>query len=151
MIAESFSQFGPWTWITLGIALLGLELAVPGVVFMWLGLAAIGVGAIGFFHDLSWQVELALFAALALMFIVAGRRFFARQGDETNDTPGLNERGARHVGKTLVLDEPTVNGAGRVKIGDTFWRVQGPDMPAGAKVSVVEARGATLLVEPLTA
>lgn len=45
---ESFSQFGEWTWITLGIALLGLELLAPGTFFMWLGLAALGVGAIAF-------------------------------------------------------------------------------------------------------
>ena len=150
MIAESFSQFGSWTWITLGIALLGLELAVPGVVVMWLGLAAIAVGAIGFFHELSWQIELVLFAALALMFIFAGRRFFARHGDETTDTPGLNERGKSHLGKQLTLGEPLVNGSGRVKIGDTMWRIEGPDLPAGAKVRVHEVRGATLLVEHVT-
>jgi hypothetical protein len=148
MIAESFSQFGSWTWITLGIALLGLELAVPGVVFMWLGLAALGVGAIGFFHDLSWQIELVLFAVLATMFVIAGRRFFARRGDETTDAPGLNERGKTHEGKDLTLSEPIVNGAGRVKIGDTLWRIEGPDLPAGTKVKVVEARSGTLVVAP---
>ncbi|MFK7791417.1 MAG: NfeD family protein [Devosiaceae bacterium] len=149
MILEAFSQAGPWTWITAGIALLGLELLAPGTFFMWLGLAAIGVGAIAFFVDFSWQGQLVLFGVLALVLVVAGRRFFARRGDETTDTPGLNERGKTHIGKELTLAEPLVNGNGRVKIGDTLWRVEGADMPAGARVRVHDVRSATLLVEAL--
>lgn len=148
-MTESFFQLGQWTWITLGIALLGLELVAPGTFFMWLGLAAIAVGLVAFFNDMSWQVELALFAVFAITSVIVGRRFFARQGDETTDTPGLNERGKTHIGRELTLDQPLVNGTGRVKIGDTVWRVEGPDMPAGAQVRVAEARGATLIVEAL--
>jgi membrane protein implicated in regulation of membrane protease activity len=144
---DSFSQFGEWTWITLGIALLGLELLAPGTFFMWLGLAALGVGAIAFFTDLSWQIELVLFGVLALVLVIAGRRFFARQGDETTDTPGLNERGKSHLGREITLAEPLVGGTGRVKIGDTMWRIEGPDLPAGARVRVSAVRGAMLEVE----
>lgn len=86
---------------------LGLELLAPGTFFMWLGLAALGVGAIAFFTDLSWQTEFVLFGVLALVFVIAGRRFFARQGDETTDTPGLNERGKSHLGREKIsLAEP---------------------------------------------
>lgn len=114
---------------------------------MWLGLAALGVGAIAFFTDLSWQTEFVLFGVLALVFVIAGRRFFARQGDETTDTPGLNERGKSHLGREITLAEPLVGGTGRVKIGDTMWRIEGPDLPAGARVRVSAVRGAMLEVE----
>ncbi|MEO0385657.1 MAG: NfeD family protein [Pseudomonadota bacterium] len=148
-MVEAFSELGEWTWITLGIALLGLELLAPGVFFMWLGIAAIAVGLVAFFNDMSWQVELILFAVFALTSIIAGRRFFARQGDETTDAPGLNERGKSYLGREITLDEPLVGGRGRVKLGDTLWRVEGPDLPAGARVRVAGARGATLQVEAL--
>lgn len=151
MMVESFSQFGEWTWITLGIALLGLELLVPGIFFMWLGIAAIAVGLVAFFNDMSWQVEVALFAVFAVASIVAGRRFFARQGDETTDAPGLNERGKALIGREITLDEPVVGGTGRAKHGDTLWRIEGPDLPAGTRVRVTGARGGTLEVEQVQA
>lgn len=149
MITQMFAQLGDWTWIVIGLLLLGLEVLVPGSFFMWLGLAALGVGAITFFVDPSWHIELLLFGVLALIFIVAGRKFFALRGDETNDTPGLNARADAFVGREVVLDEPLAGGTGRVKLGDTLWRVEGADAPAGARLKVIGARGATLQVAPV--
>lgn len=149
MITQMFAQLGSWTWFVIGIALLALEIMAPGSFFMWLGLAALGVGVLTFFVDPSWHVELLVFGALALVFILAGRRFFARRGDENNDTPGLNARADAFIGKHVTLEEPLAGGTGRVKLGDTLWRVEGDDAPAGTKLKVVSARGATLQVEPL--
>lgn len=148
MIAQMVAQLGPWTWVVLGLVLLALEVMVPGSFLMWLGLAALGVGLLGFLVDLSWHFELLVFAALALVFIVAGRKFFAKRGDESNDTPGLNARAEAFIGRQVTLEEPLVGGTGRVKLGDTLWRVEGEDAPVGAKLKVVGARGATLQVEP---
>jgi membrane protein implicated in regulation of membrane protease activity len=39
-------------------------------------------------------------------------------------------------------------GRGRVKIGDAFWTVQGPDLPAGTPVRVTGTDGEILHVEP---
>lgn len=153
MITQMFAQLGNWTWVVIGLVLLGLEVMVPGSFFMWLGLAALGVGVVTFFVDPGWHVELLLFGALALVFLVAGRRFFARRGDETNDTPGLNARADGFIGREVTLEEPLTGGTGRVKLGDTLWRVEGTDAPAGTKLKVVGARGGTLQVErsePLT-
>jgi membrane protein implicated in regulation of membrane protease activity len=149
MIIELLTRAGDWTWIILGLILLGLELLAPGTFFMWLGLAALGVGVIALLVDLAWQLEVLLFGVFALAFIFAGRQFFARSGDESTDTPGLNERGKMHLGRELTLEEPLVGGTGRVKLGDTMWRIEGPDLPAGARVRVTDVRGATLLVDAL--
>ncbi len=46
-----------------------------------------------------------------------------------------------------MLDEPIRDGSGRLALGDTTWRVTGPDLAAGAKVRIVEADGAVLKVE----
>jgi membrane protein implicated in regulation of membrane protease activity len=50
----------------------------------------------------------------------------------------------------FTLDKPIVNGSGTVRVGDTVWRVTGPDSPAGSRVKVTRADGATLYVEPAT-
>ena len=147
MIEQLFEQAGDWTWIILGLVMLALELLMPGTFLMWLGLAALGVGLVALLIDLSWQVEIVLFGVLAVLFVLAGRRFFARHGDETTDAPGLNERASAYLGRQITLEEPLVGGTGRVKLGDTLWRVEGPDLPAGTRVEVKSARGATLQVE----
>lgn len=149
MITQLLAQAGDWTWIILGLILLGLELLVPGIFFLWLGLAALGVGLVALVVDISWQIELVLFGVLAVLFILAGRRFFAHHGDETTDAPGLNERASVHLGRQITLEEPLVGGTGRVKLGDTMWRIEGPDLPVGTRVEVKSARGATLQVEKL--
>ncbi len=52
-----------------------------------------------------------------------------------------------HIGEEIVLNEPISDGFGRVPIGDTVWRVAGPDLPAGRKVRIVGHDGAVLKVE----
>ena len=61
---------------------------------------------------------------------------------------GLNALGNRLVGAIIQLDRPIVGGCGRVRHADSFWAVEGPDLPSGSHVRVRVARGAVLLVEP---
>ena len=63
------------------------------------------------------------------------------------DQPDLNRRSAQLVGRVAVVEEAIANGRGKVRIGDTLWMAEGPDVPAGADVRVTAARGAALEVE----
>ena len=45
--------------------------------------------------------------------------------------------------------EPIVNGTGRIRAGDTTWRVTGPDAGSGRRVRVVSVDGPTLNVDLL--
>jgi len=45
------------------------------------------------------------------------------------------------------LNEPIVDGTGRVQVDDSSWRVEGQDMAAGVRVKVVAINGSTLIVE----
>ncbi len=149
MMIEWVASLGPWAWIIAGLVLLGLELLAPGTFFMWLGIAAVAVGLVSFFNDVGWQIELVLFVVFAIASVIVGRRYFARNADESTDTPGLNERGQSYVGREVTLAEPLVDGRGRVKLGDTMWRVEGPSLPAGTQVRVTGVRSGTLLIEPV--
>jgi membrane protein implicated in regulation of membrane protease activity len=40
-----------------------------------------------------------------------------------------------------------VNGRGSIHSGDTIWRVEGPELPKGARIKVVGADGTLLQVE----
>jgi hypothetical protein len=142
MIAPIISELGPWNWVVLGLVLLGLEIFAPGVYLLWIGIAALIVGAAslafweaGFW---GWQVQVLLFLILSLASAYFGKKFVvSRQGD--TDQPLLNRRSEQMIGRTATLAEPIRDGRGRIQLGDTLWRVCGPDLPAGTRVRVIAA------------
>ena len=146
MILQVIHQLGPWSWWVLGLILLGLEIVVPGNVFVWFGVAALITGVLALIADVGWQVELIVFVVLAVVLVIAGRRIFARQS-QPGEQPFLNDRAHRLVGSTYMLPTPIVDGHGQVRVDDTNWRITGPDLPSGTRVKVVDADGAVLKVE----
>ncbi len=150
---EGFSpeDISYWHWLALGVFLMLVEILVPGVVFLWLGIAGVLTGLLlAAVPGMEWQAQLVVFAILSVAAIFLGRRFVAsRQGP--TDHPTLNRRGRSMVGTRATLRDATVNGRGRVRIGDTMWALRlaevGSDLPAGAEVTVVEVDGVTLVVE----
>jgi inner membrane protein len=64
-----------------------------------------------------------------------------------SDQPDLNQRADQLVGRVLVLAEAIEGGRGRVRVGDTLWQVEGPDLPCGAEVKVAAAKATLLQVE----
>ncbi|CUX59347.1 conserved hypothetical protein [Agrobacterium genomosp. 5 str. CFBP 6626] len=152
MLQRLASEFGPWSWWIVGFILLAAELVAPGVFLIWIGLAALVIGAVSLFlwdaAFWAWQLQFVLFAALSIIFALLGRRYFGRNR-ETSDEPFLNQREASLVGRTATLQEPIVEGRGRIRLDDTWWSVNGEDMPAGTRVRIAAARGRTLTIEPL--
>ncbi|MBB4063105.1 NfeD family protein [Gellertiella hungarica] len=150
MIAGVLAEFGPWAWWVFGLVLLAAELLLPGVFLVWIGLAAIAVGlvSLGLWGSgyWPWEVQWIVFAALSVVFVIAGRRFYAGPAGGS-DEPLLNRRGASLIGRIGTLGEPVRDGRGRLKLDDTFWPVKGPDLPAGTRVRVTGAEGSTLSVE----
>ena len=147
MIAELITRLGPWAWIILGVVLVGLELTAPGVFLVWLGLAAIATGLIDAALSLSWQVATLIFAALSVVAVLVGRSLSRPMVQKEGADAPLNRRGEALVGRVFTLDQPMSAGEGRVRVGDSFWRVTGPDAPVGANVRVVRVEGTTLVVE----
>lgn len=149
MLMRYIMELGPWSWIVLGLILLGAEILVPGNILIWIGLAALAVGALSLAlwsaAFWTWQVQMLIFALLAVAAAIFGRSLFRRRA--TSDQPLLNMRARQLVGRTATLTEPIVNGRGRVRIDDTTWRVSGPDLAAGRRVRVVRAEANTLIVE----
>ncbi len=150
MLHDAVVNLGPWSWWILGVILLAAELAAPGVFLIWIGAAAIVVGALSLAlwnaAFWGWQVQLLLFAVLSGAFALAGRRFYSSR-NQASDEPNLNRRGESLVGRTATLHEPITEGRGRIRLDDTWWSVMGPDLPAGTQVKVVAASGRDLKVE----
>ena len=147
MIADALAGLGAWTWIILGLILIGIELLAPGVFFIWLGLAAILTGLLDALLDLSWQASALVFALLSIAAVVLGRTVTRSGAQSDTQAPYLNQRGQSLVGRVFTLETPIKDGEGRIKVDDSSWRVIGADRFAGAKVRVVRVEGSTLVVE----
>jgi inner membrane protein len=144
-MAEMFAALGNWNWLIAGLMLMALELIAPGVFLFWFGLAALLVGLLTFVLHPSWELQLLMFAVFAAAAVPLWRRIALHRPAETSH-PFLNKRAEALVGRVFTLDKPIIDGAGTVRIDDTIWRVAGPDAPAGSKVKVVQADGASLTV-----
>lgn len=150
MIERIVMELGAWNWMALGLALLALEIVVPGFFLLWIGIAAIIVGTIALMIGSAgfwpWEMQILLFLALSLVSAYIGKRIMAN-GNDVSDQPLLNQLGEQLVGRTATLAEPIAEGRGRIRLGDTQWRVTGPDLPTGAKVKVISSNGTELGVE----
>jgi inner membrane protein len=148
-LAQAFTDYG---WWILGLALLVLEAVLPGVFLLFFGVAALVVGTnvliLGDTGWFGWQQQILAYVVLSTAAVLLGRRWYrARHG--AGEPGGLNRRTDRLIGRRAVLTEAIgVGGNGRVAIEDGWWVAEGPELPTGATVRIVGARGSVLLVEP---
>ncbi len=143
---ETVMALGAWNWMILAAVLLALELVVPGIFLMWFGVAAAVTAAIVFRYDISWQWQLIWFCGLSLATVLIAAKYLRKHPLES-ERPLLNERAVQLIGQSFSLADPIVNGRGSIKTGDTIWRVEGPDLPRGARIKVVGVDGTLLKVE----
>lgn len=131
----------------LGFALLALEMLLPtGFIFLWVGIGAIVVGALGFLiPGLGLGVEFALWGGFSVCAVLAWRHFKPMSFE--SERPTLNRRGHSYLGRVFTLAEPIVDGVGKLRVDDSQWRIMGADLPAGVRVQVTDVQGATLIVE----
>ena len=138
-----------WHWLALGVALAAVETVVPGAFFLWLGIAAIATGLVKLiFSGMGWEGQAIVFGVCAVVSTVIWIMIWRRRPIDS-DKPELNVRGERMIGRRITLDEPITNGEGSAKVGDTMWRVRGPDFVRGTKVKVVGVEGTVLVVEKI--
>ena len=134
-------------WGALALLLMAAETLVPGAFLLWMGFAAAAVFLIVLVAPgLPVLAQVALFVGLSFVAILVYRRWF-RGRERASDHPTLNRRAAQHIGRVVTLEQAIVAGRGRVKLGDAFWIVEGPDLAAGTPVRIVGTDGVNLHVE----
>jgi membrane protein implicated in regulation of membrane protease activity len=140
--------FNHWFWFILTLVLFGLEMVVPGVIFMWLAFAAIVVGGIVLIDpSMGWEIQFIIFSMLGVVSVFSGRTYLRRNPIVSEDEE-LNDRGARYIGNKYTVERAMQNGEGKIRIGDTLWLVRGDfEADVGSKVKVIGSDGVVLLVE----
>jgi len=144
----SFEQIEFWNWWVIAVFLIGVEIFAPGAVFLWMGIAA---GIVGFallaFPEMTWQIQLLIFAVISVVSIYVWRYLLRDRFKKPETGRMLNRRGASYVGRSFTLKEPIVDGTGLLHVDDSRWKIEGEDMPAGTKVKVTAIDGTVLKVE----
>jgi len=139
--------FSFWHWLILGVLLVVLEIFAPGVVFMWVGVAALVTGMVAWLApELAVQWQMIVFAVLSVTSVLGGRAWL-KSHPMTSDHPTLSQRGQKYVGRRFTLSEPISGGFGKIKVDDTTWKVAGDDMAAGTLIEVTGVEGTVFLVE----
>jgi len=146
----SFDDLAFWHWFALATGFIIIEIFVPGIAFLWLGIAAIVSGlCLLIFPALAIEIQVVIFAVVAVITTVTARIVIKRT-TKPSDHPDLNQRGQGHLGSVYLLVDETRNRHGKVHIGDSVWSIKlapgSAELPAGSSVKVVEVDGATLVV-----
>jgi membrane protein implicated in regulation of membrane protease activity len=133
-------------WACVSLLLMAAEMLAPGAFMLWLGFAAAGVFALLLVAALTPIWQAVTFVLLSLVSVTVYWRLFRKSGP-MSDQPLLNRRAEQLVGQVYPLDTAILDGRGRLKIGDAFWAVEGPDMPPRTSVRIVAVDGMSLRVE----
>lgn len=136
-----------WHWLIFAVIFGIVEVLAPGFFFMWLAVAAVVTGLILLaLPQLGWEYQVLLFTLLAVAAAIAGRKLIKRHPIES-DHPLLNQRGAQYIDRVFTLTEGIENGVGKIRVGDSIWKVHGEDCPTGTRVRVTGVDSTVLLVE----
>jgi membrane protein implicated in regulation of membrane protease activity len=137
-----------WAWTILGAVLALAELHAPGSYLIWVAVGAALTAAADAAWGLSITGQLGVFAAASALSCVAGYFVYRKAGNPLLDERApLNQRNAAMVGARGTVSAPLVGGLGKVRLGDSVWLAEGPDLAEGTPVVVTSVRGTRLSVE----
>jgi membrane protein implicated in regulation of membrane protease activity len=138
-----------WVWAVVAVLIALSELHAPGYYLIWIALGAAVTAAGAAVWDMSIHAQLALFAAASALSCVCGYFVYRRLDVATDST--LNQRGRAMIGQRGTVVADFVDGCGKVRLGDSVWLAEGPDLAQGAPVVVTSVRGTSVLVVPAQA
>ena len=142
-----FDNLQYWHWWVFAIVLIILEVFSPAAFFMWMGAAAGVTGLVLLaVPDMSWEIQFLLFSASSIVAILLGRTFFNRDSENVDD-PTSGQLEQEMIGNIYEVEQAISNGTGRVKVGESTWKANGPDCAEGKSVRVTAVKGAELEVE----
>ena len=111
-------------WLSIGILLFIMEMAVPGFVLFFFGLAA-WITALGcYLFNLSLNIQLAVFLVASLVSLFGLRTIVKKvfMGDEKDDAvDSIMASGGEKCVVTAAINPPA---EGQVKFSGTFWRAE---------------------------
>jgi len=139
-----------WLWMYAGAFLMLAELASPGFVVFFFGLAAATVSLLKWaFPSLPLWGQLAAFSVLSILYLLVLRKYLKKvfTGDK-QESPSIDNEYIGRVGRVVEVVRPDV--PGRILLGDAEWTAKAATrLEPGTEVRVVAQENLTLAVEPI--
>jgi membrane protein implicated in regulation of membrane protease activity len=145
-----FNTWGVWSWMSLGVILMILELLVPGTFLIWFGLGCLLTGlTVLIFSELTLSIQLLIFVIMSLICVTFGIFIYAKIFGKNKDNEHHKKTGAhRYIGNRFIVVEPIKNGRGKITIGDSVWiALSDNNFKKGDEVTVVDVKGTQLIVK----
>lgn len=143
---DFLSTLTPYHWIALGLILLSAEMLGAAGFLIGAAVAALALGVLTSFVDLSVIAQFSLYAIAAIAATLLYFKVFREAADAAGPT-GVNEGTHRLIGYTFELEQDLGPGSNKVQIGDTMWRVRSDTaLRKGDVVEVVDAAQMSLVL-----
>ncbi len=127
-------------WFLVGLALVLAEFAVPGVILVFIGIAAWVVATLDWFGVDSFPTQLWVFGLTSIVLVFGARRFVKEwfTGKESSENGDIDEE---FVGKIVTVVETIEQGGfGRVELKGAHWKAYSSHAHAKGSSAVVIAR-----------
>src|SRR5215472_10667373 len=131
----------PWIFAIGSILVAIAELHSPGYYLIWIAIGGAITALASFALALSLSAQLGIFAVACSVSCVCGYFVYQRLIKSNGRPAPLNQRNLEMVGTKGVVTQALENGHGKVKLGDSVWLAEGPNMKTGTPVVVTEVRG----------
>jgi len=137
------------SWVFFGVALLLLEVAAPGLISLFFGMAALAVALITWLLAPSPSVQWFLFSVFSILSVLLLRKTFKNIFVGKKDASGNAESSDDFVGKTATVVEPILpKRAGRVEFRGCTWTAEADEeIPEGSRVQICSKESITLVVK----
>ncbi len=136
-------------WFLIGLGLVVAEFAVPGVILVFIGVAAWVVAVIDWLGVDSFSIQLWVFGLTSLGLVIFARRFVKSWflGSETNGEGDVDEE---FIGKIVQVLKPIEDGGfGAVELKGARWKaISDFNLKEGDQAEVISRDNLTLQVRP---
>jgi membrane protein implicated in regulation of membrane protease activity len=145
--------YPPLIWFIIGLILIILEFANPGIVLVFFGIGAWMVALLCLFLSISINTQLAVFLISSILLLVFLRKWFKKLFKGKSEmTEEKEEILDQFFGKkALVTKAISSDVGGKVEFQGTYWDAESYEtIPEGETVEIIDRNNITLIVKPLT-
>ncbi len=137
-------------WVLVGLLLLLMEFAVPGLIIFFFGIGAWVVAATCLFTDITLNTQLIIFIVSSLVSLAALRKWLRGifVGHTCSKQMGAQDMHDTIGQKATVTEDILPPHSGRVELHGVLWTAQAAtDIKAGQIVEVTDQKSLTLTVK----
>jgi membrane protein implicated in regulation of membrane protease activity len=139
----------PWIWAIGALVIAIAELHCPGCYLIWIAAGGVITALASFAFDISLTTQISIFVVSCSAACICGYFVYQQLTNPRIDKAQVNQRELTMVGTRGVVAVTIENGRGKVKLGDSVWLAEGPNLEDGSPVVVTDVRGTVVTVAPL--